>query len=579
MYAHNNQPSVRRQLMLTALALWMVLPIAPVLAQRNQDVDYHVKEDNQRLEMVVNSSRIMYMDEDIPRVLVNNKEVIHVVPLSPTQVQVSALKPGVTQVNLWDKEGNVRSVDVIVSPDARQLEMVLRSEFPTAAIRVRPMESSVILAGYVDRPEVIGPIVAIAENFYPKIINNISVGGVQQVALHTKVMEVSRTKLRSLGFDFAWRSGGDFIIDSAAGLISNASTATNVVGTGADTIRFGIVGDNSRFDGFIDALRRNEIVKILAEPTLVTISGRPASFQEGGEFPIIVAQGIGANSVEFKQFGTRIDFVPIVLGNGNIRLECRPQVSEIDNSRGVDLGGFVVPGLRTRWVDTAAEMQSGQTLALAGLIQTRMESSNRGLPWLADLPFTGALFRRTREEANEIELLVTVRPELVMAMDPDQVPAAGPGEQTVSPNDVDLGFRGYLEVPRCCPQPRCTNSGGQPVGPAMGMPMMGDGSMVPMMEGTPQPAMEAGAGMMSGSQGAFAPSMGAFAPGMPQTPSMPYAAAPTASPYPPADAGYPASAPTIGAPGPAGNVPTAEAADTVSTPEMFGPSGYDNLDY
>ncbi len=551
----------------------MVVPISPVLAQRNQDVDFHVKEDSQRLEMVVNSSRIMYMDEDIPRVLVNNKDVVHVVPLSPTQVQVSALKPGVTQVNLWDKDGNVRNVDVIVIPDARQLEMVLRSEFPNAAVRVRPMENSVILAGYVDRPEVIGPIVAIAENFYPKIINNISVGGVQQVALHTKVMEVSRTKLRSLGFDFSWRSGQDFVIDSASGLISAASTASNTVGTGAQTVRFGIVGDNSRFDGFIDALQRKEIVKILAEPTLVTISGRPASFQEGGEFPIIVAQGIGANSVEFKQFGTRIDFVPIVLGNGNIRLEVRPQVSEIDNSRGVDLGGIVVPGLRTRWVDTAAEMRSGQTLALAGLIQTRTESSNRGLPWLADLPFTGVLFRRVREEVNEIELLVTVRPELVMAMDPEQVPAYGPGEQTVSPNDVDMGFRGYLEVPRCCPQPRCTNSGGQPMDPTMGMPMTGGPGMEPMVEGNPLPSMPMSGNAMPG------PADGAFAPGTPQNPYAPYQSVPAGSPYPPADAGFAANVPMTDATAPGGNFPTAEAADTASTPEMFGPSGYDNLDY
>ena len=574
MYAHNNQRTLRRQLMLTALALSMVIPISPALAQRNHDVDFHVKEDNQRLEMVVNSSRIMFMDDDIPRVLVNNKEVVHVVPLSPTQVQVSALKPGVTQVNLWDKDGNVRSVDVIVMPDARQLEMVLRSEFPNAAIRVRPMESSVILAGYVDRPEVIGPIVAIAENFYPKVINNISVGGVQQVALHTKVMEVSRTKLRSLGFDFSLSNGQDFIIDSAAGLINTVSSATNTVGTGAETIRFGIVNNNTRFEGFIDALRRNEIVKILAEPTLVTISGRPASFQEGGEFPIIVAQGIGANSVEFKQFGTRIDFVPIVLGNGNIRLEVRPQVSEIDNSRGVDLGGVVVPGLRTRWVDTAAEMRSGQTLALAGLIQTRTEAANRGLPWLADLPFTGVLFRRTREEVNEIELLVMVRPELVLAMDPEQVPPMGPGEHTVQPNDVDMGFRGYTEVPRCCPEPRCTDAGGQPLAPTMGTPMTGSPMMTPMVGGTPTPGMETTSGM-------FLAAPGAAAPGTTQPPFSPngYQGSPAGSPYPPANAGFPAGPQIIDTAAPGNNFPTSEAADAASTPEMFGPSGYDNLDY
>ncbi len=561
MYANSKQRSRFYQLVLTALAAAMVFPAAPVLAQLPQNVDFHVKDDSQRLEMVVNSSRIMFMDEDIPRVLVNNKDVLRVVPLSPTKVQVSALKPGVTQVNLWDKAGNVRSVDVIVIPDARQLEMVLRAEFPNAAVRVRPLDTSVILAGYVDRPEVIGSIVSIAEDFYPKVINNISVGGVQQVALHTKVMEVSRTKLRSAGFDFSISNGSDFVIDSAAGLISAASTATRTVGTGGETIRFGIVNNNTQFTGFIEALRRHEFVKILAEPTLVTISGRPASFQEGGEFPIIVAQGIGANSVEFKQFGTRIDFVPIVLGNGNIRLEVRPQVSEIDNSRGIDLGGVVVPGLRTRWVDTAAEMRSGQTLALAGLIQTRTEGANRGLPFLADLPFTGALFRNVREEVNEIELLVMVRPELVSALEPDQVPPLGPGEQTTQPNDVDFYGRGYMEIPKCCPQPRCTNAGGQPIGPMPGMPA---GNMAPMNGGIPMSIMETNPAAQS--------QFGQLGQSVPQTEA-------STNQYMTGGDDMPHSIPIIDTSAPGGSISTGEASGNSSTPEMFGPSGYDNLDY
>ncbi len=179
-------------------ALWIVTATGiPMGSLRAQEVDYRVEQPNQRLEMVVNTSRILSMDKEIPRVLVNNKEVLSVVPISPNEVQISAVKPGVTQVNLWDEDGGVRSVDVIVYPDGRRLEMVLRSEFPKAAIRVRPLENSVILTGYVDRPEVIEQIVTIAQDFYPKVINNIGVGGVQQVALHVKVMEVSRTKIRA----------------------------------------------------------------------------------------------------------------------------------------------------------------------------------------------------------------------------------------------------------------------------------------------------------------------------------------------------------------------------------------------
>jgi pilus assembly protein CpaC len=550
------------RLIMTALAFVLAIPATVGLCQQKQ-VDFRVEEGTNRLEMVVNSSRILAMDTDIPRVLVNNRAVLRVVPLSPNQVQISALKPGVTQVNLWDKEGGVRSIDVIVYPDARRLEMIIRSEFPNAAIRVRPLDNSVILAGYVDRPEVIGQVVAIAEDFYPKVINNIAVGGIQQVSLHVKVMEVSRTKFRALGIDWAITDDDGFLISTAAGLIS--ATGGGIVGTGADTVRFGVVNGNTSFDAFIEALRRNDLVKILAEPTLVTVSGRPASFQEGGEFPIIVAQGIGANSIEFKQFGTRVDFVPIVLGNGNIRLEVRPQVSEIDASRGIDVGGAIVPGLRTRWVDTAAEMRSGQTLALAGLIQTRTEATTRGLPWLADLPFTGAIFRRNAEEVNEIELLVTVRPELVAALDPHQVPPTGPGEHTISPNDKDFYGRGYLEVPRCCPDVRCTTPGGLPLNGGVGIPLSANpnngperfaASPYPNGPGTTQPI--AGAGMANPRGVNITPAQTTRMPVRTIHPIVPRGSANNF------EASRPMGQPTT-SPNP--------------RPQMFGPTGYDPLSF
>jgi pilus assembly protein CpaC len=146
-----------------------------------------------------------------------------------------------------------------------------------------------------------------------------------------------------------------------------------------------------------------------------------------------------------------------VLGNGRVRLEVRPVVSEVDSSRSVSINNTTVPGLRTRWVDTAVEMKVGQTLALAGLIQTQVESENKGIPFLADLPWIGGAFRRVQERNNEIELLIMVTPEFVEALDAQDVPPCGPGQLTTSPNDRDLYGRGYLEVPKCCADGSCAS--------------------------------------------------------------------------------------------------------------------------
>ena len=420
-------------------------------------LEYKIRPGAQRLTMYVNSSKILTLEgKQIPRALVNNPELVNAIAISPNQIQLSGLKSGVTQVNLWDEDTKLYTIDVVVYGDAKALELLLETEFPNASLRVRPLATSVVLSGWVDGPEVVSRVVQMAEDFYPKVINNIRVGDNQQVMLHVQVMEVSRTKMRQLGFDWANFGPTDFVAQSVGGLIAETtSNAGSVAGTGGSTVTFGLTGPNNRFFGVVDALRQNGLAKVLAEPVITTVSGRPAAFNSGGEFPILIPQGLGTVAVEFKTFGTRVDFVPIVLGNGNIRLEVRPQVSEIDPSNGVNINSTTVPGLRNRWVDTAVEMRAGQTLALAGLIQERVESRNRGIPWLADLPWGGPLFRRVEQTTNEIELLIMVRPELVAAMDPDQVPMFGPGEQMASPDDVELYFRGYLEVPACCPDGSC----------------------------------------------------------------------------------------------------------------------------
>lgn len=448
-----------------------------------QPVHFQVSKSVDRLDMIVNTSRILTTEHKIPRLLVENQSIVRAQPISPNQVQLSAVKAGFTTLTVWDEKDTEHTIDVLVYGDARELENLLATEFPEASLRVRPLATSVVITGYVPRADMVSRIVRMAEDYYPSVINNISIGGGQQVLLHVKLMEVSRTKLRRLGFDWANFNADDSIVQHASGLINAYSLtpgAQAVTTARGETVAFGIVNDANSFFGFIDALRQYNLVKVLAEPTLVTVSGRPASFSSGGEFPILVPQSLGTLSIEYRQFGTRVDFVPIVLGNGRIRLEVRPQVSEVDPSRSVTINSTTVPGLRTRWVDTGVEMKAGQTLALAGLIQNQIEAQNRGIPYLADLPWIGNAFRHVQEQNNEIELLVLVTPEFVEALDPEEVPPCGPGQLTTSPDDVDLYLRGYLEVPMCCDDGSCANC--QRTGYFDGYPAAGGG-----YEHTPEP--------------------------------------------------------------------------------------------
>ena len=419
---------------------------------------------SEKLELTTNTSRILTLDKNIPRVQVNNPELLAVTPLSATQIQISAKKSGVTQVNLWDEEGNIHTVDVMVYGDARELSVALQTQFPHSTIKVYRYSESLVLSGFVDRPDHVGPIMRLAEDYAPKVINNINVGGVQQILLNVKVMEVNRTKLRNMGVDWGhFSSSGTGVVSSVSGLISEvaqvtrgADTATpNVEGgpgviNNLGTVQFGVINGRDTFFGFLDFLQQNRCAKTLAEPNLLAVSGRPAQFNVGGEVPILIPQSLGTTSIEFKPFGTQIDFLPIVLGNGNIRLEVRPRISEIDPAASIRLQDIDVPGFKVRQVDTAVEMKAGQTFALAGLVQERTNAVNRGVPYLSDMPILGVPFRSTRNEVEEIELLVMVTPEFVDPLDRHQVPCGGPGTYTTYPSNRDLYCGGHVEVPLHC---------------------------------------------------------------------------------------------------------------------------------
>jgi pilus assembly protein CpaC len=289
----------------------------------------------------------------------------------------------------------------------------------------------------------------------PQIINLIRVPGPQQVMLKVQVAELNRTALRQLGVSFLFQNGNTAVgSDIGGGLPIGAGGAGGETSAllgllnplTAGTTTFGVF-DGGRINFFVDALRRNQVFKILAEPTLVALHGQEASFLSGGEFPVPVPQGgaaVGAITIQYREFGVGLTFVPYILDGETIRLAVAPEVSSIDFSLGITQGGIQVPALNTRRTRTVVELQQGQTLAVSGLLQVELEANTDRIPGLGDLPHIGAMFRNNSARRVEKELLILVTPHMVEAMHPHDVPPV-PGEDVCEPNDKELFLKGRIE--------------------------------------------------------------------------------------------------------------------------------------
>ncbi|MEM1070502.1 MAG: pilus assembly protein N-terminal domain-containing protein [Planctomycetota bacterium] len=420
------------------------------LTSTESTVAHNISQSVERLEMLVKSSRILTLEERIPKFQVHNEEVLGATPVSQNQIQIFAKTPGTTQLNLWDTDDKLYTVDVIVLADAREVEGILSSQLPFASLKVMPVNNSAIVTGTVTSVDDVDRAIAIVEQFYATVVNNIKVVGVQQVLLHTRIMEVSRTKLRDLGIDWGTFTSNSFFYNAPGRLLDAANGSTigaNPTAEGVLSATNSVLSGGGDFTALITALRKQDLIKFLAEPTVIATHGRPARFNVGGRVPYLVPTGNGAISVQYEEYGTAVDFLPFVVGPGRIRLEVRPEVTEPDDSRAITAAGIEVTAFSQRYVETAVELQAGQTFAIAGLLQSRSESVTRGTPFFGEIPYIGAAFRRVREERNDIELLITVTPELVDAMNPDQVPRGGPGLNSTSPNDCELYLQGHIEVP------------------------------------------------------------------------------------------------------------------------------------
>lgn len=417
------------------------------------------------VELIEKFAKILELKNRVVRVDGFDPMILNVTAIDPQRIRVSGLMQGVTNLVITDEVGTTMTIDVFVKGDARTLQAIIDRKFPNSSIEAFKVQEAVVLRGWVSHPEHITQIVEIAEQFYPKVLNQMRVGGVQQVMLKVRVMEAQRALIRELGMNFNYVSKSGFLNSSPGSITSLKDVqlpfgGTPVVPIADATVRnatasFGLVGNNSSFTNFMTALRDESLLKILAEPEVIATNGRPATLLSGGEFPILVPQSLGTLSVQFREFGVRLEAVATVLGSGNLRLELQPEVSERDFTSAVSVSGTTIPGLTVRRVNTQVEMKFGQTLMLAGLINNRQTATTHKLPFFGELPYVGAAFSRKTFSETESEVVITVTPELVAPLDEGQVPNGGPGQFTESPTDRELMAYGLIEVPKY--GERCSN--------------------------------------------------------------------------------------------------------------------------
>jgi pilus assembly protein CpaC len=426
--------------------------------------------ESRPLLVLLNGTTRLQMSSRKPiKTVVNPKEgilTIRTIERDPTTVLLVGTSPGVTRVELEDADGNRETREVLVQADTEYLTQQLRRTVPASSIQVIPNgTNSVVLTGYVGRAEDINIAQTVAQSVGFTVINGLRLNGVQQVQLDVVIARVRRTKGRDFGFNFIGNAN-QTIYGSTPGSIINTLSGqfvgqpspvlqpTGLVGQviniqpSNSTMFGGIIGNAGGFIGFLQALEREGLAKLLAQPRLVTLSGQPASFLDGGEQAVPVPAGLGQVGVQFEEFGTRLNFLPIVLGNGRIHLEVEPEVSILDAAAGTQIAGAVVPGRATQRVHTTVEMETGQTFVIGGLIQREARANASKVPVLGQVPFLGVLFSTKTMDEVETELVVMVTPHLVDAQSACQVSKVLPGQETRTPDDFELFLEGILEAPR-----------------------------------------------------------------------------------------------------------------------------------
>lgn len=396
------------------------------------------------IHLPLNKTKIIEFDRKVRDVMVASPSIVDVKVQTPQMAYIVAKSVGDTNIIFTDKNGNIISrIELHVQLDTMAVQELLSNVLPGENIKVSAANDNLILSGSVSSNVAVANAVSVARTFVAdatNIVNMLSVQGEQQVLLKVKVAEMQRSVLKELGFStglgsnnigseyfYSWTSGANTLDAGGSGATSlYTGTLENAAGTFSTTLR---------------ALETSGLLKTLAEPNMVAVSGETASLLAGGEYPIPVSDSDGQITFEFKPYGVGLSFTPVVLSSGKISLKLATEVSSL-SSETVTTANTSIPAINVRRANTTVEMPSGGSLMIAGLLQNDVISNLSGVPGLKDLPILGTLFRSQQFQRNETELVISITALLVKPHDPNELSL--PTDGFAPSSDLDRMLIGRL---------------------------------------------------------------------------------------------------------------------------------------
>ncbi|HTM50285.1 MAG TPA: pilus assembly protein N-terminal domain-containing protein [Bryobacteraceae bacterium] len=424
---------------------------ASALAVFCMGVPGFAQSGTQELKLTVGKSVVIDYPSDVGRISTSNPDVVDAVPITSREILINAKANGQSTLVVWSKSGERSFFAVTVDQNLEPITKLLKETFPNENIDVRASRDSASLNGRVSSAVVAERAVALVTPLLKSVVNNLQVapGPIdKQIVLHVKFAELDRVRSEQLGLNIFSTGATNTIGSVSTGQFFGGQVSPSGALSLADALNIFAFRPDLNLAATLRALQSNNVLQILAEPNLVTTNGKEASFLAGGEFPVPVIQGggnAGAVTVQFREFGIRLKFLPIVTANGTIKMHVQQELSTIDLNNAVVLSGFTIPALSTRRTETDVELGEGQSFAIAGMIDDRVTQTLSRIPGLANIPILGTLFKSRDLRKNKSELVVLVTPETIAPYNPADPKPMPHLEQKGLP-DSGPGMRGLTKA-------------------------------------------------------------------------------------------------------------------------------------